>query len=140
MSGPHIWLCLFTFRPIALKEFNSLTMYNRYCQLTRWCSGNASALGALGPGFNYRLLQGFLCLIFGFVVFVLLLLSKNHIICHAEIQFLRKPTKAVRRLRTNLNILNNAQSELLGQFRLTGDRAKYSMYSILYIDDDVTMC
>jgi len=25
--------------------------------------------------------------------------------------------------------LNNAQSELLGQFRLTGDRAKYSMYS-----------
>ena len=56
---------------------------------------------------------------------------------YAEIQFLRK---AVRRLRTNLNILNNAQSELLGQFRLTGDRAKYSMYSILYIDGDVTMC
>jgi len=51
-----------------------------------------------------------------------------------------KPTKAVRRLRTNLNILNNAQSELLGQFRLTGDRTKYSMYSILYIDGDVTMC
>jgi len=61
-------------------------------------------------------------------------------IAYAEIQFLRKPTKAVWRLRTNLNTLNNAQSELLGQFRLTGDRAKYSMYSILYIDDDVTMC
>ena len=30
------------------------------------------------------------------------------------------------------------QSKLLGKFRLTGDRAKYSMYSILYIDDDVT--
>jgi len=58
---------------------------------------------------------------------------------YAEIQFLRKPTKAVRRFGTNPNILNNAQSELLGQFRLTGDRAKYSMYSILYIDDDVTM-
>ena len=27
-----------------------------------------------------------------------------------------------------LNILNNTQSDLLGQFRLTGDRAKYSMY------------
>jgi len=33
-----------------------------------------------------------------------------------------------------------SQSELLGQFRLIGDRAKYSMYSILYIDGDVTMC
>jgi len=32
------------------------------------------------------------------------------------------------------------QSELLGQFRLTGDRAKYSMYSILYIDGYVIMC
>ena len=27
-----------------------------------------------------------------------------------------------------LNILINTQSELLGQFRLTGDRARYSMY------------
>jgi len=33
-----------------------------------------------------------------------------------------------------------SQSELHGQFRLIGDRAKYSMYSILYIDDDATMC
>jgi len=24
MSGPQIWLCLFTFRPIASKELNSL--------------------------------------------------------------------------------------------------------------------
>jgi len=30
------------------------------------------------------------------------------------------------RLRTNPNILNNAQSKLLGQSRLTSDRAKYS--------------
>jgi len=59
---------------------------------------------------------------------------------YAEIKFLRKPTKTVRRLRTNLNILNKAQSELLGQFRLTGDRAKYSMYGILYIDGYVIMC
>ena len=38
--------------------------YNRYCQLTQWCSGNASGLGARGPWFNPRLRQGFLCLIF----------------------------------------------------------------------------
>ena len=25
MSGPQIWLCLFTFRPIALKQLNGLT-------------------------------------------------------------------------------------------------------------------
>ena len=25
MSGPQIWLCLFTFRPIASKQLNSLT-------------------------------------------------------------------------------------------------------------------
>ena len=24
MSGPQIWLCLFTFRPIAFKQFNGL--------------------------------------------------------------------------------------------------------------------
>ena len=37
--------------------------YNRYSQLTRWCSGNASALGARGPGFNPRLRQGFFVLL-----------------------------------------------------------------------------
>jgi len=78
MSGPQIWLCLFTFRSIASKQLNGLSDYNRYSQLTRWCSGNASALGARCPVFNPRLQQGFLCLIFCFVVVVLLLfLSKN---------------------------------------------------------------
>jgi len=52
--------------------------YNRYYQLTRWCSGKASALGARGPGFNPRLRQGFLCLIFCFVVVFLLFCLKSH--------------------------------------------------------------
>ena len=34
--------------------------YNRYSQLTRWCSSNASALGARGPGFNPWLRQGYI--------------------------------------------------------------------------------
>ena len=53
--------------------------YNRYSQLTQWCSGNASTLDARGPGFNPRIRQGFLCFIFCFVVVVsLLFLSKTH--------------------------------------------------------------
>jgi len=51
--------------------------YNRYSQLTRWCSGNASALGARGPGFNPQLRQGFLCLIFCFVLVVFLLFCQK---------------------------------------------------------------
>jgi len=59
MSGPQIRFCLFTFRPIASKQLNSLTTL-----LTWWCSGNASALGTICPGFNLRLRQGFLCCCF----------------------------------------------------------------------------
>jgi len=50
----------------------SLTTINN-SQLTWWCSGNTSDLGASGPGFNPRLRQGFLCLIFCFVVVVFLI-------------------------------------------------------------------
>jgi len=46
--------------------------YNRNYQLTRWCSGNASTLNVRGSGFNSRLQQVFLCLIFCFVVVFLL--------------------------------------------------------------------
>jgi len=51
MSGPQIRLWLFMFRLIASKLLSD--------PLTRWCSGNASALGARGPGFNPRFRQGF---------------------------------------------------------------------------------
>ena len=53
--------------------------YNHYSQLTRWCSSNESTFGARGPGFNSRLRNGFLCLIFCYVGDVFLLfLSKTH--------------------------------------------------------------
>jgi len=72
MSGPQIWLCLFVYVSTHCVETVKWLDYNRYSQLTRWCCGNASALGARGPGFNPRLRQGFLCLIFCFVVVVFL--------------------------------------------------------------------
>jgi len=57
--------------------------YNPYSQLTRWCSGNASALGARVSGFSPQLQQGFLCLIFCFVVVVFLLFCQNtHYLSH----------------------------------------------------------
>jgi len=63
MSSPQIWLCLFTFRPIASKLFNGLTTIDTL----KWLSGAvvyASALGVKDPGFNPLLRQGFLCLFF----------------------------------------------------------------------------
>ena len=57
--------------------------------LTQWCSGNASALGVRGPGFNSCLRQRFLCLIFFCIVVVaFLLFVQKHIICHNVLQFL----------------------------------------------------
>jgi len=35
MSGPHIWLCLFTFRPIASNQLNGLTAID----ILSWLSG-----------------------------------------------------------------------------------------------------
>ena len=79
MSGTQIWLCLFTFRLIASKQLNGLTTID----ILNWLSGavviNASDLGARGPGFNPRLRQRFLCLIFCIVVVVFLLFCpKTH--------------------------------------------------------------
>ena len=69
----NVWpanLALFVYVSTHCVETVKWLDYNRYSPLTRWCSGNASALGARGPGFNPRLRQGFLCLSFCFVVVV----------------------------------------------------------------------
>jgi len=63
----NVWpanLALFIFVSIHCIETVKWLDYNRYSQLTWARSGNASALGARGPGFNPHLRQGFLCLIF----------------------------------------------------------------------------
>jgi len=76
MSGPQIWLCLFMFRPIASKKLNGWTTIDTLSLL-----GGAvvTHLSARGPGFNPQLRQGFLCLIFCFVVVVFLLFcQKTH--------------------------------------------------------------
>ena len=87
----NVWpanLALFIYVSTHCVETAKWLDYNRYCQLTRWCSGNASAWGARGPGFNPRIRQGFLCFIFCFVVVVFLFFCQKHIICHKSLQFL----------------------------------------------------
>ena len=80
--------------------------YNRSSQLTWWCTGNASALGARGPEFDPQLRQGFLCLIFCFVVVAFLLFCQKHIFCHKSLQLLLqfqfiKYTKDIARFMTD---------------------------------------
>jgi len=87
----NVWsanLALFIYVSTHCVETVKWLDYNRYCQLTRWCSGNASALSARGPGFNPWIRQGFLCFIFCFVGVVFLLFCQKHIICHKSLPFL----------------------------------------------------
>ena len=73
-------LALFVYVSTHCVETVKQLNYKRYFQLTRWCNGDASALGARGYGFNSRLWQGFLCFSFGFVVVVVFsLFVKKHI-------------------------------------------------------------
>jgi len=56
--------------------------YNQYSQLTRWCSGNASALGARRLGFNPQLRQGFYVWFFVLLLLCFYFLSKTHYLSH----------------------------------------------------------
>jgi len=69
MSGPQIWLCLFTFRPIVSKKLNGLSTIDALSWLD----------GAVVTHLIWvqELRQGFLCLIFCLVVVVFLLFFQN---------------------------------------------------------------
>ena len=69
MSGPQIWLCLFTFRPIVSKKLNGLSTIDALS----WLDG-AVVTHLL---WVQELRQGFLCLIFCLVVVVFLLFFQN---------------------------------------------------------------
>jgi len=81
MSGPQIRLCLFTFRPIALKESNSLLTID----ILSWL-GDVVVTHPLRvqevPGSIPGSGKGFYVLFFCFVVVVFLLFVHKHIICH----------------------------------------------------------
>jgi len=74
MCGPQIRLYL-RFDPLRQNSWIAWLQCYRYSCLTRSCRGNASVLGARGPGFNSRLQQRFLCLMLCFVIVVLLFTS-----------------------------------------------------------------
>jgi len=81
MCGPQIRLCLFTFRPIASKQLNSLTTLDTFSWLggavvthSLWMQEVSGSISGSGKGFYVWL--------FCFVVVVLLLFVPKLIICH----------------------------------------------------------
>jgi len=128
----NVWpanLALFVYVSTHCVETIKWLVYNWYSQLTRWCSGNASALGARRPGFNPRLRQGFLCLIFCIVVVVFLLfLSKNTL-------FIAKYCNSF--YNVNLFSILNVLQDLLPIIRVK--RYRPSIFNILYIVKKILM-
>jgi len=87
MSGLQIWLCLFTFRPIASKQLNSLITIDSL----RWLCGEVVTHPLWVqevPGWIPSSGKGFYVYLFCFVVVVFLLLVQKHIISHNSLQFL----------------------------------------------------
>jgi len=88
MCGPQIQLCLFTFRPIASKELNSLTKVDTFSRLggqekthpTRVRDVSCSIPGS-GKDFVYVWIWVLLLLCF-------YLFCQKHIICRDVLQFL----------------------------------------------------
>jgi len=88
MSGPQIWLCLFTFRPIASEKFNGLTTIDTLSWLggsvvthQLWVQEVPGSIPSSGNGF-YVVVFLFCCCC------VLTYLVKKQIICHKSLPFL----------------------------------------------------
>ena len=87
MSGPQIWLCLFTFRPIASKQLNGLTTIDTLSWLggavvtyPLWVQEVPGSIPGSGKGFYVWF---FVLLLLCFYFFV-----KKHIFYHKSLQFL----------------------------------------------------
>jgi len=87
MSGPQIWLCLFTFRPIASKQLIGLTTIDTLIRLggtvvthPLWVQEVPGSIPGSGNGFYVWM---FVLLLLWFYFFV-----KKHVICHKSLQFL----------------------------------------------------
>jgi len=87
MCGPQIRLCLFTFRPIALKQLNSLNTIHTLS----WLGGAVvthplwvlEVLGSIPVSSKCLYVWFFVLLLLCFYFFVL-----KHIICHNILQYL----------------------------------------------------
>ena len=87
MTGPQIWLCLFTFRPITSKQLNGLTTIDT----VSWLGGAVlthplwvQAVPGSIPGSG----KGFYVSFFALLLLCFYFLSKKHIICHIILEFL----------------------------------------------------
>ena len=87
MSGPQIWLCKFTFRPIAPKKLNGWTTINTLSWLggavvthPLWVQEVPDSIPSSGKGFNVRFFVLLLLCLYFFV--------KISIICHKSLEFL----------------------------------------------------
>jgi len=87
ISGPQIWLCLFTFRPIALKQLNGLTTID----IVSWLSG-AVVTHPLGvqevPGSIPVSGKRFYVSFFALLLLCFYFFCQKHSICHKSSQFL----------------------------------------------------
>jgi len=87
MYGPQRRRCLFTFRPIASKQLNSLPTIDTLSSL-----GGAVVTHPLLeqeiPGSIPVSGKGFLCVMFCFIGVDISLLSPKHTFCHKVLQFL----------------------------------------------------
>jgi len=131
----NVWpanLALFVYVSTHCVETVKWLDYNRYSQLTRWCSGNASALSARGSGFDPRLRQGFLCLIFCIIYYccccVFTFLSKNTL-------FIAKYSNSF--YNVNLFSILNVLLDLWPIIRVKGYRPSIFKTHLFYFKDHI---